>query len=136
MAGSGISPGHTIGRAILDDAVCLIRSDRFLTNDFNVSTLTSWGMASIKTAPGSMGGYLPALLFTHLPTEFDFNSVYAILPFYTPEAAAGILKGNKTLAQYSVTRPLTNGHQIQSIHSFSLCKAAFENRDLYKTFCK
>lgn len=41
MAGSGVCPGHTTGRGILDDAVALVRGDRFLSYDFNSTTLTN-----------------------------------------------------------------------------------------------
>jgi hypothetical protein len=32
--GAGLCPGYTISRAILADAVCLSRGDRFLTTEF------------------------------------------------------------------------------------------------------
>ena len=35
IAGAGLCPGYTISRAILADAVALVRGDRFLTTDFN-----------------------------------------------------------------------------------------------------
>lgn len=34
MPGAGLCPGYTISRAILADAVCLTRGDRFFTVDF------------------------------------------------------------------------------------------------------
>lgn len=34
IPGAGLCPGYTISRAILADAVCLSRGDRFLTVDF------------------------------------------------------------------------------------------------------
>ena len=34
IPGAGLCPGYTISRAILADAVCLTRGDRFLTVDF------------------------------------------------------------------------------------------------------
>lgn len=34
MPGAGLCPGYTISRAILSDAVCLTRGDRFLTTEF------------------------------------------------------------------------------------------------------
>ena len=33
MPGAGLCPGYTVSRAILADAVCLTRGDRFLTVD-------------------------------------------------------------------------------------------------------
>jgi hypothetical protein len=41
MPGSGVCPGQTSGRGILDDAVALVRGDRFLSYDFNSTTLTN-----------------------------------------------------------------------------------------------
>lgn len=35
IPGAGLCPGYTISRAILADAVALVRGDRFLTTDFN-----------------------------------------------------------------------------------------------------
>lgn len=67
MPGSGVQPGHTIGRGILDDAVALVRGDRFLTHDFNSSTLTSWGVNQLQSAPGAYGGILAKVFFTNLP---------------------------------------------------------------------
>jgi hypothetical protein len=32
--GAGLCPGYTMSRAILSDAVCLTRGDRFMTVDF------------------------------------------------------------------------------------------------------
>lgn len=40
VPGSGLSPGYTMSRAILADAVALVRGDRFLTNDFTAFNLT------------------------------------------------------------------------------------------------
>jgi linoleate 10R-lipoxygenase len=41
MPGAGLCPGFTISRAILADAVCLTRGDRFLTVDFTRMHFTS-----------------------------------------------------------------------------------------------
>ena len=40
MAGAGLCPGYTISRAILADAVCLTRGDRFLTTDMTRAYLS------------------------------------------------------------------------------------------------
>lgn len=34
VEGSGLCPGYTISRAILSDAIALVRGDRFFTIDF------------------------------------------------------------------------------------------------------
>ncbi|KAL8290495.1 hypothetical protein RQP46_002753 [Phenoliferia psychrophenolica] len=133
MAGSGTCTGHTIGRGILDDAVSLVRSDRFLSYDFNTSTLTSWGVSSLKKAPGSPCGFFPSLLFSALPGAFAYNSTYALLPFYTPKAAKEILTGLGTISQYSAERAPANATlpTLQSIQSFDACKAAFADNERF-----
>lgn len=45
--GSGFCAPYTVGRAVLSDAVTLVRSDRFYTIDYNVGSLTNWGMAEV-----------------------------------------------------------------------------------------
>jgi hypothetical protein len=132
IPGSGVCPGQTTGRGILDDAVALVRGDRFLSYDFNSNTLTQWGAALLQeTAPGSYGGTLPRLLFKGLPTSFTGTSPYVLLPFYTPEAAKGILKGNKVLELYNLQRP-ASGMEIISIQTQEGCKQVFEDRDSFR----
>ncbi|KAM0748029.1 linoleate diol synthase [Meredithblackwellia eburnea MCA 4105] len=130
MAGSGTCTGHTIGRGILDDAVSLIRSDRFLTHDLNVTTLTSWGMSSLKKTPGSPGGFLGGLIFSALPNAYKFNSSYVLLPFYTPKVGKEILTGLGVEAKYSFDR-LPTTDTLQSLQTFDACKKAFGDRDTF-----
>ena len=134
MPGSGVCPGQTTGRGILDDAVSLVRGDRFLTHDFNSSTLTNWGVSKLgaSVAPGSYGGVLPNLLFTGLPGEFTGTSTFALLPFYTPKAAREILEGNGVIQQYDLQRPATNATKIVGIHTQEGCKKVFEDRDNFR----
>jgi hypothetical protein len=40
VPGVGIAPTFTISRAILSDAVCLVRGDRFYTTDYHPKNLT------------------------------------------------------------------------------------------------
>jgi cytochrome P450 len=133
MPGSGVCPGQTTGRGILNDAVALIRGDRFLTYDFNSNTLTNWGAAQLQDATpnGSYGGVLPKLLFGALPTAFQGTSPYALLPFYTPEAARGILKGNGVLEKYDIAR-FPSDRQIISIQTHEACKQVWEDRDTFR----
>ena len=134
MPGSGVCPGQTTGRGILDDAVSLVRGDRFLTHDFNSSTLTNWGVSKLRAsvAPGSYGGVLPTLFFTGLPGEFTGTSTYALLPFYTPKAARGIVEGNGVVQQYDLRRPPTHATKIVGIHTQEGCKKVFEDRDNFR----
>lgn len=132
IPGSGVCPGQTTGRGILDDAVSLVRGDRFLSYDFNSNTLTNWGAALLQEcAPGAYGGMLPKLLLNGLPGDFTGTSPYALLPFYTPEAAKGILEANKVLAKYDLARP-ASGMDIISIQTQEGCKRVLEDRDTFR----
>ncbi|KID85854.1 linoleate diol synthase [Metarhizium guizhouense ARSEF 977] len=132
MPGSGICPGHTTGRGILDDAVALVRGDRFLSYDFNSTTLTNWGFSKLRTLPaGAYGGMMPHLLFNGLPGAWTGTSAYALLPFYTPMAAKEILTHNKIAEQYDLQRP-ASGRDIIGIHTHQGCKKVFEDRETFK----
>lgn len=134
MPGSGVMPGHTIGRGILDDAVALVRGDRFLTYDLNSSTLTNWGLSQLVPVPGAYGGFFAHLLFRGLPYAWGrgYNS-YSLLPFYTPKSVRHILSKNKVLDKYETDRPAPT-LKLHGIHSFSACKAAFHDRDTFRVF--
>ena len=131
VPGSGVCPGQTTGRGILNDAMSLIRGDRFLTYDFNSSTLTNWGVSKLRSsvAPGSYGGVIPTLLFRVLPGEFTGTSTYALLPFYIPTAVRGILENNGVNQKYDIERPPSDVTKLISIHTREGCKAVFEDRD-------
>ncbi|KAF8669729.1 heme peroxidase [Rhizoctonia solani] len=62
---SGLCAGYTITRAILSDAIALVRGDRFFTTDFTPSRLTNWGWADVQRNPKnpSFGAYLPTCKF-------------------------------------------------------------------------
>ncbi|ESK85272.1 heme peroxidase [Moniliophthora roreri MCA 2997] len=84
--GAGLCPGYTISRAILADAVCLTRGDRFLTVDFTPYNLTTWGYedCQFNVKDGSYGGMLTKLLFRTLPDHYEPRSAYAHFPFLVP----------------------------------------------------
>lgn len=133
MPGSGVCPGQTTGRGILDDAVALVRGDRFLSYDFNSNTLTNWGASKLGDLPGgAYGGMLPKLIFNGLPTSFTGTSAYALLPFYTPEAVAGILKGNKVINKYDLKRPAVDG-KAAVVYTFDGCQKVLNDRDTFRT---
>ena len=84
--GAGLCPGYTVSRAILSDAVCLTRGDRFMTTEFTPQNLTAWGYADCQfdVADGSYGGMLTKLLFRTLPDCYPAGSAYAHFPFLVP----------------------------------------------------
>lgn len=132
IPGSGVCPGQTTGRGILDDAVALVRGDRFLSYDLNSNTMTNWGMGKITSFPlGSYGGMLPHLIFNGLPGSFPGTSSYSLLPFYTPKAVKGILRDNKVIQKYETDRPPSD-RNVVGIHTQEGIKKAFEDRDTFR----
>ncbi|KAF8551616.1 heme peroxidase [Imleria badia] len=108
IPGAGLCPGYTISRAILADAVCLSRGDRFLTVDFTPYNLTSWGYqhCMVNTDDGSYGGMLGKLLFRLLPDQYPAGSIYAHFPFMTPDFMRTCIASRSTdLTYYNFGRP-------------------------------
>ncbi|KAH8658303.1 linoleate diol synthase [Xylariales sp. PMI_506] len=133
MPGSGLCPGQTTGRGILDDAVALVRGDRYLSYDLNSNTLSNWGVSKLGDIPGgSYGGMLPKLLFQGLPNAWTGTSTYVLLPFYTPTAAREILSDNKVLDQYDTKRP-DSDNPVVGIHTQEGCKKVFEDHETFRT---
>ncbi|KAG6848129.1 hypothetical protein H0H93_003124, partial [Arthromyces matolae] len=60
MDGSRFACGYTTRRAILGDAIALVRGDRFFTSDFTPSNLTTWGFYDCQRnmKNGAGGGHL------------------------------------------------------------------------------
>ena len=57
VPGVGIAPSFTISRAILSDAVALVRGDRFYTIDYNPKNLTNWGYSEVQYDLGVQQGW-------------------------------------------------------------------------------
>ncbi|OTA83095.1 hypothetical protein M434DRAFT_16794 [Hypoxylon sp. CO27-5] len=105
-AGCGISPTYSVGRAVLSDAVTLVRSDRFNTLDYTVSNLTSWGYNEVQQDNKTLGGSMAYKLIQRgLPGWFPFNSVAVMQPFYTKKANAAIARELGTIDQYTLDDP-------------------------------
>jgi linoleate 10R-lipoxygenase len=104
--GVGICPTYTVGRAVLADAITLVRSDRFLTLDYTVSNLTAWGMNEVQGDPKTLGGsMLYKLIQRGLPGWFPFNSIAVMQPMYTKTANIRIAKELGTIDQYTLDEP-------------------------------
>ncbi|KAL0563971.1 hypothetical protein V5O48_018086 [Marasmius crinis-equi] len=111
--GAGLCPGYTISRAILADAVCLTRGDRYLTVDFTPFNLTTWGYLDCQTNvhDGSYGGMLTKLLFRTLPEQYTPRSAYAHFPFLVPEFMRKALRKRdfQEVGKYDWERPVLPG---------------------------
>ncbi|KAL8280760.1 hypothetical protein RQP46_006764 [Phenoliferia psychrophenolica] len=105
--GSGLAPGYTISRAILSDAVALVRGDRHFTSDFDTASLTNWGFEDVQPAfdGGAFGGVVGKILLRTLPTVYKFNSIFALFPFSTPETTRKNLTKLGIADQYDFSRP-------------------------------
>ncbi|KAI1377390.1 heme peroxidase [Hypoxylon crocopeplum] len=104
--GCGIQPTYSVGRAVLSDAVTLVRSDRFNTLDYTVSNLTSWGYNEAQQDNKTLGGsMLYKLIQRGLPGWFPYNSVAVMQPFYTKKANEAIAREFGTIDQYTLDDP-------------------------------
>ncbi|KAI0094227.1 heme peroxidase [Irpex rosettiformis] len=105
--GSGICCGYTMTRAILGDAVALVRGDRFYTTDYTPANLTSWGFQDCSRDPnnGSFGSALPRLLLRHLPRHYPADNVYSLFPFFTPTVNKKNLTNLQLQNLYTYDRP-------------------------------
>ncbi|WAQ90262.1 hypothetical protein PtA15_12A250 [Puccinia triticina] len=91
--GAGLCPGYTISRAILSDAVALVRGDRFYTDSATADALTDWGLNDCQPDPrdGSYGGMLQRLIINNLPNQYACNDVALLFPFMVPKTIYQIL---------------------------------------------
>ncbi|KAG9042010.1 hypothetical protein FS837_011455 [Tulasnella sp. UAMH 9824] len=106
--GAGLCPGFTMSRAILADAVALVRGDRFLTNDFTASNLTAWGIQDCTRDPknSSNGGMMGKLLGRCLPNHFPVDSLYTNFPFVVPKEMQKFLADVHQDHLYTTSRPV------------------------------
>ena len=104
--GVGISPTYTISRAILSDAVALVRGDRFYTVDYNPKNLTNWGYSEVAyNFDVEQGCCFYKLFLRAFPNHFKPNSIYAHQPMTIPSENRKIMKNLGRENQYSYDRP-------------------------------
>ncbi|KAK3377487.1 linoleate diol synthase precursor [Podospora didyma] len=113
--GSGLCVNYTTSRAILSDAVSLIRGDRFIRviirprklptgekryNEVNADLEVDLGHVSSK------------LIFRAFPNHFAQNSIYAHFPFVIPSENKKIHDGLGTAHKYSWDPPHFKGKML------------------------
>lgn len=104
--GSGVCVGYTSSRAILSDAVALVRGDRFYTDDFTPQNLTNWGFTEVDSDfDVDSGNVMYKLIFCAFPHHFKADSIYAHHPLVTPEENRIIFKGLSKASHYSWDAP-------------------------------
>ncbi|KAF9506550.1 hypothetical protein BS47DRAFT_1367288 [Hydnum rufescens UP504] len=110
--GVGFCSPYTTARAVLADAVALVRGDRYLTYDLTPFNLTTWGFAYANRNPNNAawGGQLGRVLARALPNHYDADSVYTHFPLITPtgqpDSMDNIVQKNGYGGQYSIAPPV------------------------------
>ncbi|GAB7337179.1 hypothetical protein MBLNU457_g2565t1 [Dothideomycetes sp. NU457] len=79
--GSGLCPSYTTSRAVLSDAVALVRGDRFYTTSYHPKLLTNWGYAEAQYDVDVNNGCCFYKLFLRaFPDHFNPDSVLIHYP--------------------------------------------------------
>ncbi|KAF2760619.1 hypothetical protein EJ05DRAFT_436627 [Pseudovirgaria hyperparasitica] len=108
--GSGLCPSYTVSRAVLSDAVALVRGDRFYTVDYHPRKLTNWGYKEVDFDLDVNNGCVFYKLFARaFPDHFEPNSVYAHFPMTTPDAMKVALKDLESDHLYTWEKPKFKG---------------------------
>lgn len=116
--GSGLCVNYTISRAILSDAVSLVRGDRFYTTDFNGRALTNWGFTACNfDTKVDQGCVMYKLILGAFPDAFKGNSIYAHFPFVTP-AENLVIQTNLDTAKLYDWNPPKVTPEVVSIDSY------------------
>lgn len=106
VPGVGIGPTYTISRAILSDAVTLVRSDRFYTVDYTAANLTNWGIQEASSDANVLHGCVGyKLILKAFPNHFKSNSVYAMYPLTIPSENHSILTALGTVGDFDFSPP-------------------------------
>ncbi|RAO67642.1 uncharacterized protein BHQ10_003654 [Talaromyces amestolkiae] len=112
--GVGITPTYTISRAVLSDAVALVRGDRFYTTDQTPRNLTNWGwQESGHDLNINQGCVFYKLAFRAFPNHFKSDSIYAHYPMTIPEENKVIMKNLGREADYSWDPPTFNAPRVE-----------------------
>ncbi|SMR63435.1 unnamed protein product [Zymoseptoria tritici ST99CH_3D1] len=106
VPGSGLCAGLTMAKAILSDAVALVRGDRYYTIDNSPANLTSFGFAEIASDPNvGFGTTINKLLIRAYPGWYRSNSVYALFPLTIPPENRAIFQARGIENDYTYDAP-------------------------------
>jgi linoleate 8R-lipoxygenase / 9,12-octadecadienoate 8-hydroperoxide 8R-isomerase len=132
VPGSGLAPSFTVSRAVLSDAVALVRGDRFYTVDYHPKKLTNWGYSDVASDVHIDNGCVfYKLVLNTFPEHFKSNSVYAHYPMTVPSEMQTVLRNLEREKGYSYERP----SRMPKTHIVSTYAAATEvlaNANLFR----
>ena len=129
--GVGISPTFTISRAILSDAVVLVRGDRFYTIDYTPTALTNWGFQEVASDYNVLHGCVFYKLFLKcFPNHFTWNSIYAMYPLTIPSENRKIMTNLGKLDLFDFARPKYVKPRVP-ILSYNATKYVLDNKDIF-----
>ncbi|KAF9500697.1 heme peroxidase [Pleurotus eryngii] len=130
--------GYTTTRAVLGDAIALVRGDRFYTTDFtrkfsNSYNLTTWGFHDCQRHldNGGGGGQMPKLLMRNLPRHYPWNSSYSLWPFFTPDHMKQSLTRQGISEKYTFDRPIAQPVPVV-LKTFAAIKAVWSDPSRFK----
>jgi linoleate 8R-lipoxygenase/9,12-octadecadienoate 8-hydroperoxide 8R-isomerase len=132
VPGSGLCTNYTTSRAILADAVSLVRGDRFYTVDFTPQSLTNWAWNEINYDTSvDQGHVFYKLVFRAFPNHFKGNSIYAHFPLVIPSENKKILTHLNVAEKYDWNEPRYQPIP-RFINSHAACMAILSDKEAYK----
>ncbi|KAH7303488.1 linoleate diol synthase [Stachybotrys elegans] len=132
MDGSGLCVNYTTSRAILSDAVALVRGDRFYTIDYTPRNLTNWGYNEADfDLTVNQGHVMHKLIFRAFPNHFAYNSIYAHFPFVVPDENKVIHDNLKTAVKYDWAKPTRKIDPVVLKSHKTVCKVLSDNTNFH-----
>lgn len=131
VPGSGLCTNFTISRAILSDAVGLVRGDRFYTVDYTSKNLTNFGYeAANYDLAVDNGCVFYKLVLRALPQNYSSNSIYAHYPMVVPNENEKIMAGlgQTDLYDFSKPKPIPEDAVVTS---YATCRTILENQKVF-----
>lgn len=130
--GSGLCTNYTISRAILSDAVALVRGDRFHTVDFTPKQITNWAYSEIKSSDAvDQGQCFYKLVYRAFPNHFKGNSIYAHFPLVIPSENQKIFSKLGRAEQYDWEQPSFTPTP-RFIKSHAACTSILSDQETFK----
>lgn len=131
--GSGLCANFTTSRAILSDAVALVRGDRFYTVDYTPANLTNYGFTRADSDPSiDYGCVMYKLVLNALPSSYRRDSIYAHYPLVVPEENKAILTSLKKAHLYNFDKPV-HVNTPTRLTSFGAYKLMMSDVDVFRS---